>query len=190
MLTPGGLLCALLSGAGVQLGACEAPASQAPEAVEVGEAAPAAAPDDPVVQKEGLPKGALPPARTEDGLVKPAQMRKPGDVPASEVDYIAKVKDAKLQANVLDVYRKDPDAARKAFGEWAGRNGLEGFELVQATYSGEVIFRLSEGAPEDVRKALGAQSARAFASEWGAREGVVYCDPDYTARAKGMAKGG
>lgn len=214
MLTPGGVVCLLLSGAGVHLGACEARPVAAAAPSEQAEAADSGAPEPdkadvvkpesvqqpvkaaeketpapvqaPVVTKPvpGQTVVVRPPVKDEH-LIRPAQVRKPGDVAASDVNFIAKVKDEALKAKVIDIFRKDPEGAKAAFSVWAGQNKLEGFELVSATYSGEVIFRLGAGASDAVRKTVAARSARDFAADWGQHPGVVYCDPDYTASPKG-----
>lgn len=118
----------------------------------------------------------------DDDLIQPAQAGRPGDASALDVDFIVKIKDAELRTRVLDIFRKDREGARAAFRDWALTHDLEGFDLVGATYSGEIIIHIGEDAPEAVRERAARTPARSMAEDIAARPNVVYCDPDYTAR--------
>ncbi len=117
----------------------------------------------------------------DTGGFKTAQAR-PGDASAATVDFIVKVKDPVIRANVTDIFRKDKDGAVAAFEAWSVGTPFEGFTLVGATYSGEIIIHMKPDAPDAVRERLVSISARAMADQISALENVSYCDPDYTAR--------
>lgn len=107
--------------------------------------------------------------------------QRPGDTSAADVAFIVMIKDEELIANVARKFRREPDAARAAFQAWAGQNGWEGFSLEGASYSGELILRLSPDAPPALQERFRSTPARDMANELAARPGVSYSDPDYTA---------
>ena len=106
---------------------------------------------------------------------------RPGDRSAADTVFIVKFADKTVETEVARIFRKDPDGARARFATWTKANGWTGFELVGASYSGEVMLRLADDAPDELSRRFRTTSARDMADQMAARDGVVYCDPDYTA---------
>ena len=164
-----------------------APADEGASQPSDATAAPVS-PDEPLAAPRRFPgvRKTTPPDIVADAPPQPggfqtAQVR-PGDTSAATVDFIVKVRDPAIRTDVTDVFRRDRDSAVAAFAAWSVGTPFEGFELVGATYSGEIIIHMAADAPEPVKERLMSISARALAEQISALENVVYCDPDYTAR--------
>jgi len=77
----------------------------------------------------------------------------------------------------LATFRKDKDASRKAFADWAKRHPeLDGMRLERVNYSGEVIL-----AYDGSKDADPVSNAKQIAERLRGFEAVLYADPDYTA---------
>jgi len=77
----------------------------------------------------------------------------------------------------LQLYRKDKDASRAAFAEWAAQHPeLDGMHLQRVNYSGEAI--LTYDGAEDANPLRSAKQIQARLQSLAA---VKYADPDYTA---------
>ncbi|MEO1472539.1 MAG: hypothetical protein AAFS03_01170 [Pseudomonadota bacterium] len=98
---------------------------------------------------------------------------------ADHADFIVKFEDAPALTEAARLFRKDKARAREIFRALAkDLSGLEQFELVGGSYSGELILRRAflDGEPR------GRAAVNMVLEELRARNDVAYCDPDFTAQ--------
>lgn len=119
--------------------------------------------------------------QTRPAEVIPAQASEPGSQSAADVTFIVKLKDPVIQNEFARNFRKDREGVLARWRDWRAANGWDGFELVSASYSGEIIIRLADDAPAALRERFAGKSAREIAAWISQKPNVVYCDPNYTA---------
>lgn len=91
--------------------------------------------------------------------------------------FVVKFKSSDKIDECLSLYRKDKEASRKAFTEWASHHPeLAGMRLEKVNYSGEAI--LSYDGSEDPAP---VSNAKQIAARLNGFDAVKYADPDYTA---------
>lgn len=119
--------------------------------------------------------------QTRPAEIVPAQASDPASQSAADVTFIVKLKDPVIQNEVARNFRKDREGVLARWRDWRAENGWDGFELVSASYSGEIVVRLSADAPDALRERFSGKSAREIAAWISQKPNVVYCDPNYTA---------
>ncbi len=105
----------------------------------------------------------------------------PPPVPAGrilkEAAFVVRFNDNPEIKRCLDLFRKDKDAARAEFAEWASKHpALDGLTLHRVNYSGEAILRYT-GADD----ANPVSNAKAMQARLNGLPFVRYADPDFTA---------
>ena len=99
----------------------------------------------------------------------------------AEQQFIVKLKDSEDITALTRLYRKDADAAREAFADWAEDDPVfSAFELASCSYSGELILR--HAAAEDSGALLETKETTLTALR--DHELVVYADPDFVAQTE------
>gem|GEM_PF-5855409 len=119
--------------------------------------------------------------QTRPAEILPAQASAPESQSATDVTYIVKLKDPVIQNEIARNFRRDRAGVESRWQTWRAANGWDGFELVSASYSGEIVVRLADDAPGDLRERFADRTAREIAAWISQKPNVVYCDPNYTA---------
>ena len=111
--------------------------------------------------------------------VKPASAGDPDAVQAqassadaAQYAIIVKFKDEPVIDEIGKTFRKDPDAVRARFRDWAAdKPALRGLTLERASYSGELVLT-----------GTGSRSMDEAISAIKAMDNVAYVEPDYSAQ--------
>lgn len=147
--------------------------------------APAIKPDVTVDGPARLPAEAGtivvdPPApKIEQSQQKPFDMNSPPPPPNTlkRAAFVVKFNRGDKIDECLALYRKDKDASRKAFLEWASHHPeLAGMRLEKVSYSGEAVLAYDGAKDPDP-----VSNAKQIAARLNGSDAVKYADPDYTA---------
>ena len=109
---------------------------------------------------------------------KPPAAPLPASAKGAEVTFIVRLKGQPEIDVISRNFKKDPETAHKAFADLCDRlPGLKQFQLVGASYSGEIklAYQFAPGV-SPTRAAIDDIKAKIMAIE-----GVAYADPDYVA---------
>lgn len=180
---------ALVGGGGGTLayslfGASDAPESESENSITIAEEASGDVPDFQPPTKETVDGPIRMPAETDTvsddppapGPL-PARPRAPIATPDIKAAFVVRFQRGGKVDECLSLYRKDKDASRDAFADWASQHPeLDGMRLQRVNYSGEAI--LAYDSSEDAKPLANAKQLQARIQSL---ESVRYADPDYTA---------
>lgn len=103
--------------------------------------------------------------------------------PPRGAHFIVRLKGDPILDDLARVFRRDADAAKRAFQDWAADNpDFACMSLTDVSYSGELILRC-----EDCEDSVDASpsAVKAFRDRLQGVDSVRYADPDYQARPEG-----
>ena len=101
---------------------------------------------------------------------------------SNSVNFIVRFKDVQEIETCLELFKEDPDGARNLFLGWSGKHAaLDGMQLAETSYSGEMILSWATGDGHRPNRA----DIIAKQKELQAMPMVKYADPDYTAQIGG-----